>query len=112
MATVGQAVAAASKPKSATVAWNPAWARFAGLYRGRWGDKQVVLLNERLVIITPNAPTLDNPASLDPVGEGRFRYGAPTGGREIGEIVRFVEEPGRPMRMVIGDTWIDKVAAQ
>ena len=112
MATVGQAVAAASRPKSATAAWNPAWARFAGLYRGRWGDKQVVLLNGRLVIITPNAPNLDNPASLDPIGEGRFRYGAPTGGREIGEIVRFVEEPGRPMRMVIGDTWVDKVAAQ
>jgi CubicO group peptidase (beta-lactamase class C family) len=111
MATVGQAVAAASKTKPATIAWNPAWARFAGLYRGRWGDKQLILLNERLAIITPNAPNLDNPASLDPIGEGLFRYGAPTGGREIGEIVRFVEEPGRPMRMVVGDTWVDKVAA-
>ncbi len=110
MASVGHAVAVGAKPKPATVAWNPAWARFAGLYRGRNGDSQVVLLNERLVIITPNGPNLENPATLDPVGEGRFRFGAPTGGGVVGEIVRFVEEPGRPMRMVAGDSWIDRVA--
>ena len=110
MATVGKAVAAASKAKPETVAWNPAWARFAGLYRGRNVDAQVVLLNEQLVIIRPNGPNLDNLVTLDPVGEGRFRYGAPTGGGIIGEIVRFVEEPGRPTRLVTGDSWIDRVA--
>jgi D-alanyl-D-alanine carboxypeptidase len=109
MASVGQAVAAASKPRSSTVAWNPAWARFAGLYRGRWGDKQVVLLNDRLAIITPNAPNLDDPVTLEPVGEGRFRYVAPTGGREIGEIVSFSEVAGKAVRMVVGDTWVDRV---
>ncbi|WP_309606326.1 serine hydrolase domain-containing protein [Phenylobacterium sp.] len=109
MATVGQVVATASKPKTAPVAWNPAWARFAGLYRGRWGDQQVVLLNDRLAIIAPNAPNLDNPVTLDPVGEGRFRYGAPTGGSAIGEIVSFAEVAGRPMRMTVGDTWVDRV---
>jgi D-alanyl-D-alanine carboxypeptidase len=109
MATVGQAVAAASKPKTPTVAWNPAWARFAGLYRGRWGDKQVVLLNDRLVIITPNAPNLDNPVTLEPVGGGRFRYMAPTGGSEIGEIVSFSEEAGTPARLKVGDTWTERV---
>jgi D-alanyl-D-alanine carboxypeptidase len=110
MATVGKAVAAAAKTKLDTVAWNPAWARYAGLYRGRGGDQQVVLLNARLVIIRPNALNLDNQVTLEPVGEGRFRFVAPTGGGVIGEIVRFVEEPGRPMRMVTGDTWIDKIA--
>ena len=34
MATVGNAVAKAAAPKPATVAWDPSWARFAGLYRG------------------------------------------------------------------------------
>jgi D-alanyl-D-alanine carboxypeptidase len=109
MATVGKAVAAASKPKTPAVAWNPAWARFAGLYRGRWGDKQVVLLNDRLVMITPNAVNLDNPVTLEPVGEGRFRYEAPTGGSQIGEIVSFTEVAGRPTRMIVGDTWVDRV---
>jgi len=110
MGTVGKAVAAASKAKTDTVAWNPAWARYAGLYRGRNGDSQVVLLNERLVIVRPDGPNLDNLVTLDPIGEGRFRYMAPTGGAVIGEIVRFVEEPDRPMRMITGDSWIDRVS--
>jgi D-alanyl-D-alanine carboxypeptidase len=109
MATVGQAVAKASESKPATVAWDPAWARFAGLYRGRGGDSHVVLLNQKLVIITPNAPNLDNPATLEPLGGGRFRFVALTGGGAVGEVVRFVEETGRPTRIYIGDGWIDRV---
>ena len=109
MATVGTAVAKASASKPATVTWDPAWARFAGLYRGRGGDSHVVLLNQKLVIITPNAPNVDNPVTLEPLGGGRFRFVAPTGGGAVGEVVRFVEETGRPTRMYIGDGWIDRV---
>lgn len=109
IATVGQAVARVAAPKPAVVAWDPAWARFAGLYRGRGGDSQVVLLNQRLVIITPNGPNVDTPITLEPLGGGRFRYVAPTGGGVVGEVVRFVEERGRPMRMYAGDSWIDRV---
>src|SRR5262245_39581224 len=58
IATVGQAVARATAAKPSTM-WDPAWARFAGLYRGRGGDSHVVLLNQKLVIITPNAPNVD-----------------------------------------------------
>jgi len=109
IATVGQAVAKASATKPATVTWDPAWARFAGLYRGRGGDSQVVLLNQKLVIVTPNATSVDNPISLEPLGGGRFRFVAPTGGGAVGEVVRFVEQPGRPTRIYIGDGWIDRV---
>jgi CubicO group peptidase (beta-lactamase class C family) len=108
VATVGQAVAKASASKP-VVTWDQTWARFAGLYRGRGGDSQVVLLNQKLVIVTPNAPNLDNPIALEPLGEGRFRVVAPTGGGAVGEVVRFVELSGRPMRMYIGDGWIDRV---
>jgi D-alanyl-D-alanine carboxypeptidase len=111
MATVGQAVAKAAAAKPQTVAWDPAWERFAGLYRGPGGDQQVVLLNQKLVIITPNGPNLDNPVTLEPLGDGRFRFIAPTGGGAVGEVVRFKEERGRPMRMYAGDSWIDRVAA-
>jgi CubicO group peptidase (beta-lactamase class C family) len=110
MNTVGQAVAKAAATKPAEVAWDPAWERFAGLYRGRGGDSQVVLLNKKLIIITPNALNLDNRVTLEPLGGGRFRYVAPTGGGVVGEVVRFVEQPGRPMRMYAGDSWIDRVA--
>jgi hypothetical protein len=69
----------------------------------------VALLNQKLVIITPNAPNVDNPITLEPLGGGRFRFVAPTGGGAVREVVRFVEQTGRPMRMYIGDGWIDRV---
>jgi D-alanyl-D-alanine carboxypeptidase len=109
MKTVGQAVAKATAVKPVVVAWDPAWARFAGLYRGRWGDAQVVLLKDRLVMITPNAPTIDEPTELEPMGGGRFRFTAPTGGGVVGEVVRFVEENGQVVRMITGDSYLDRV---
>lgn len=109
MNTVGDAVAKAVTPKPTTVAWDPSWARFAGLYRGEWGDQQVVLLKDRLVLITPNGPNLDNPVMLEPLGGGRFRFASLTGGGEVGEVVRFVEENGQVTRMITGDTWVARV---
>ena len=109
MISVGDAVAKASVQKPKVVAWDPSWARFAGLYRGRFGDSQVVLLNQRLVILTPNAPNLENPIALEPIGNGLFRYTAPTGGGPVGEVVRFVEENGRVVRMITGDSYVDRV---
>ena len=110
MSTVGEAVAKRSTPKPTVVPWESTWARFAGIYRGRGGDAQVVLLNEKLVIITPNAPTLDNPVTLEPLGAGRFRFMAKTGGGVVGEVVRFTEENGRVVRMYTGDSYADRVA--
>ena len=68
-----------------------------------------MLLNQKLVIITPNAPNMDNTVTPEPLGGGRFRFVAPTGGGAVGEVVRFEEQAGRPMRMYIGDGWIDRV---
>ena len=110
MTTVGQAVAKLAATKPATVPWDPTWARFAGLYRGRWGDSQVVMLKDSLMMMTPNAATLDNTVKLVALGGGRFRFDAPTGGGEVGEVVRFVEQAGRPMRMFTGDSWLDRVS--
>ena len=109
IASVGQAVAKAAAPKPSAAVWDPAWARFAGLFRSRWGDTQVVMLNKRLVMITPNANNLDNQIKLEPLGGGQFRFMAPTGSGVIGEVVRFVEEPGKPMRIFTGDGWSDRV---
>ncbi len=109
--TVGQAVvqSAAALAPPAVVAWNPAWAHYAGLYRSEWGDTQVVLLHERLVLMTPNAPTIDARSTLEPLGAGRFRYVAPNGDDAVGEVVYFTETPGAPMRLVIGDSWSVRV---
>ena len=109
MNSVGEAVAKATAIGSKSVAWDPAWSRFAGLYRGPNGDSHVVELHERLVIITPSAPNLDNPVRLEPLGGGQFRFVAPAGGGPVGEIVRFVEEGGRVVRMITGDSYVDRV---
>ena len=109
MNTVGDAVARAAKKAPEKVTWNPAWSRYAGLYRGRGGDSHVVELHERLVLINPDAANLDNPIELEPVGDGTFRYTAPVGGGVVGEIVRFVEENGQVVRMYTGDSYVDRV---
>ena len=102
MRTVGDAVGKASAPKPQVVAWDPAWERFAGLYRSSLGDMQIVLLNQRLVLVTPNGPNVDDPTGLEPLGGGRFRYRAKTGGGPVGEVVRFVDEGGR-LKLIMGD---------
>jgi CubicO group peptidase (beta-lactamase class C family) len=109
MNTVGEAVAKAAAVKPTVVAWDPSWARFAGLYRGDWGDQQVVALKDRLVLITPNGGNVDNPTTLESLGGGRFRLMAATGGGAIGEVVRFVEENGQVVRMYVGDGYSDRV---
>jgi CubicO group peptidase (beta-lactamase class C family) len=109
MNTVGQAVAKASATTLPAVTWDPSWSRFAGLYRGRGGDSHVVEMNQRLVIINPAGANLDTPIRLEPTGDGQFRYVAPTGGGPVGEIVRFVEENGRVVRMITGDSYVERV---
>lgn len=44
-----------------------------------------------------------------PIGNGRFRCTAPTGGGPVGEIVRFVEENGHVVRMYTGDGYVERV---
>jgi D-alanyl-D-alanine carboxypeptidase len=68
IATVGQAVVKAAA-KTPVVVWEPAWERFAGIYRSRGSDSQVVVLNMRLVIVDPAAANLDNQIRLEPLGK-------------------------------------------
>lgn len=109
METVGAAVADATSEEPATVAWDPAWERFAGVYRSRGGETRVLVMNERLVTMNPWATSIGNPTELEPVGDGTFRMVAPTGGGPVGEIVRFVEENGQVVRMVTGDSYSVRV---
>ena len=46
---------------------------------------------------------------LEPIGNGQFRCVAPTGGGPLGEVVRFVEEGGRVIRMITGDSNVDRL---
>ena len=109
MNTVGEAVAKAQTPPAPQTTWDPSWSRFAGLYRGRGGESYVVEMNRRLVIINPNGANLDNPTRLEPIGNGVFRFTANAGGGVVGETVRFVEENGRVVRMITGDSYVERV---
>lgn len=110
MITVGAAVAKAAKPAAAQ-SWSPEWSQFAGRYRSNYDDGivQVVLLNKQLVLLPGSADAAETKVVLEPVGDGRFRLTAPTGGGAIGEVVRFEKLPGRPMRMYQGDSWATRV---
>ncbi|MGE0555249.1 MAG: serine hydrolase domain-containing protein [Gemmatimonadales bacterium] len=110
MSTVGAAVAKATATKPAVVAWNPAWARFAGRYRSAQGSEtEVVLLNQRLVLFYPEGRSASNTTGLEPIGDGLFRMVAPTGGGPVGEVVRFVEENGQVVRMITGDSFVERI---
>lgn len=109
--TVGNAVAKAAAPAPSKI-WDPAWARFAGRYIGASdGVTQVVLMNRQLVLLPATARAAQTRSILEPLGDGRFRLAAPTGGSAIGEIVRFEEKDGKVTRMYLGDGWSDRIDA-
>lgn len=110
--TVGEAIAKVTKSHKITV-WEDGWARFAGLYRYPYDDSvdQVVLLDKQLVLLPTGATAAETKMVLEPLGDGRFRLMAPTGGAEVGEVVRFDETPGRAVRLYLGDTWAERVDA-
>ncbi len=109
MSTVGEAVAEATKPEPDIVTWDPAWERFAGVYRSLWSETRVLVMNERLVLMNPWATSIDDPIELEPIGNGTFRMLAPTGGGAVGEIVSCVEDNGEVVRMSTGDSYSDRV---
>ena len=109
MATVGEAVVKAAKAK-ATPAWDPAWARFAGRYIGASDNvMQVVLLNQQLALLPVTGRNAETRTLLEPIGNGRFRLTAPTGGGPVGETVWFQEKDGKVTRMYTGDGWSTRI---
>lgn len=110
LATVGDAVAKAARASAPAMLWDPAWARFAGQYRG--GDDGVTIvvqLDRQLALLPASARDAETRTLLEPLGGGRFRLMAPTGGSSIGEVVRFEEQDGRIIRMFTGDSWYRRI---
>jgi D-alanyl-D-alanine carboxypeptidase len=107
-ATVGRAASKASAG-TAKIAWDPAWSKFAGLYRSRNGDMAVVEVNQQLVTFDPSGTTPERQSQLTPIGGGQFRLAAVAGGGAVGEVVRFEELPGGGMRMYTGGSYTERV---
>lgn len=92
---------------------DPAWQRYAGRYRSRWGDAQVLLVDDGLLLIDPSLPDpLLAPIRLHPI-EGRahtFRADAKDGYASHGEPVVFeLDAAGRATRMQVGQNPLDSV---
>lgn len=110
MQIVGAAAAKAATPKKAAPLWDPAWGRFAGLYRSPNGDTAVVELNKELVTFNPEGPNPEQQNHLTPIGNGEFRLEAAAGGSAVGEVVRFTQMPNGVMRMYSGGSYSDRVS--
>jgi hypothetical protein len=109
--TIGEAVVKAAQPAKKPPLWDPAWTRFAGLYRSIWGDLQVVALESSLAAFDPASEEFqpEEMSKLAPRGGGVFTLEARTGGSAIGEAVTFVEEQGRVKGIRIGQSILERV---
>jgi CubicO group peptidase (beta-lactamase class C family) len=96
-------------------ALDPAWERYAGRYRNRWHDVQVLLVDDGLLVIEPGLPDpMALATRLLPI-EGRehtFRAEDKDGYGSHGEPVVFELGPdGRVRRIRFGQNYIDAVEA-
>lgn len=95
---------AASAPPSEA---SPDWARYTGRYRSAWGDSQVLVYKDDLVIITPSAPDpLATMTKLVPVAEHTFRMETKERFGANGELAVFeVDETGKVVRLNTGNSY-------
>ncbi|HYB42644.1 MAG TPA: serine hydrolase [Candidatus Methylomirabilis sp.] len=90
---------------------DPSWQRYTGRYRSAWGDAQVLLGPDGLVLIQPNLlDPLPTSTRLVPVGEHVFRAEEQDGYGVHGESVVFeLDADGRPRRMRRGENYLEAV---
>ena len=86
---------------------DPAWKAYAGKYRDIWGDCQVMVYNDRLVVIYPQS---DDPVGsmlkLTPESKHTFRIEGP-GLSDTGELLVFEMKAGGTVeRMKMGENYI------
>lgn len=86
---------------------SPEWARYTGRYRSAWGDSQVLVYKDELVIITPSAPDpLAAMTKLVPVAEHTFRMETKERFGANGELAIFeLDETGKVVRLHTGNSY-------
>ena len=102
-------VRATARPTPSATA-DPSWTQYVGMYRSRGGERQVMVLNEELVVISPLS---DNPMTgkviLRPLGEHTFMIEG-TGGGPHGELARFeLDADGNVMRLYMGVNYSERM---
>ena len=102
-------VRATARPMPPATA-DPSWTQYVGMYRSRGGERQVMVINEELVVISPLS---DNPMTgksiLRPLGEHTFKIEG-TGGGPHGELARFeLDADGNILRLYMGVNYSERV---
>ena len=102
-------VRATARPTPPATA-DPSWMQYVGMYRSRGGERQVMVLNEELVVISPRS---DDPMTgksiLRPLNEHTFMIEG-TGGGPHGELARFeLDADGNVMRLYMGVNYSERV---
>jgi CubicO group peptidase (beta-lactamase class C family) len=103
------AVAAEVAPQETPAAWQ----QYTGRYRSAWGDLQVLVYNDELVMIAPADPDpLAGMTKLKPVAEHTFRMETKERFGSTGELAIFeFDEQGTVSRLRAGNTYTTPVAA-
>lgn len=103
--------AAAPAPKAVQPSEN--LQRYTGKFRSVWGDEQVIILNNELVIIDPSSPDpLLGIVKLSPVAEHTFRIETEENFGSEGELATFeFDDQGKVSRLILGNTPIFPIDA-
>jgi len=103
-------IKAAAEKKPATS--DTAWDRYTGRYRSAWGDLQVLVYNDELVMIGPSeAEPLVGMTKLKPVAEHTFRMETKEHFGSNGELAIFeMDAAGKVIRLHTGNTYTTPIA--
>lgn len=108
---VAPPLVSAARPAPQPRKADSAWRRYEGLYRDTWWDKQVLILNGQLTLITPTEqdPT-GTQLTLLPTGPHTFRTHSDQPMIQDGDPVVFeMEDDGRVRRLKVGENYSQPV---
>lgn len=109
---VAPAIKKATSDNQSNKQIDPSWSSYVGKYRDAWGDSQVLIFNDELVLIDLSEPDLEESlVYLVPEGKNKFRTVSdnPSFG-EDGEVVTFEFGPnGKVRRIKIGENYSDRI---
>ena len=103
---LARVTAESTPPKEA----DPSWTQYVGTYRSRGGERQVMILNEELVVISPRSEDpMAGKTVLRQAGEHTFKIEG-TGGGPHGEMARFeLDADGNITRLYMGVNYSERV---
>ncbi len=104
---VAPAVVKAGQPKAKSAAPPADWQRYVGKYRSTWGDDEVMILHDELVVLDPLAPDpLATLSKLIPVDTHIFRIESKENYGSDGELATFqMDSNGKVESLKIGNTY-------